>query len=223
MFDIFIRWAPRGTTATGPTSYTIGETKKGDAMWIDDAGTERADAVLPDWWFTHFAYAHLPEHFPGVDTDASRLVMRMRRATGTMGEFARAEHGSRSTELSTAGQRIMLTLTLCGPLTQSEIADLTGMSRAAVSSAVRTLLADGMVNRETSPHDGRAVVHTATEEGKTTYQRVFLERNRRESKLLQALTTEDQTHLMDILEKLMRIAAEETGRGITRAPTEPAR
>ncbi|GAA1581942.1 MarR family winged helix-turn-helix transcriptional regulator [Leucobacter aridicollis] len=192
-------------------------------MWIDDAGAEREDAVLPDWWFTHFAYGQLPEHFPGVDAEASRLVMRMRRATGTIGEFARAEHGSRTGELSTAGQRIMLTLALCGPLTQSDIAGLTGMSRAAVSSAVRTLLADGMISRETSPHDGRAVVHTATEAGLETYQRVFLERNQRESKLLQALTPDDQSHLMEILEKLMRVAAEETGQGITRAPTEPAR
>lgn len=189
-------------------------------MWIDDAGNQRDDAVLPDWWFTHFAYEHLHQHFPGTDADASRLVMRMRRATGTIGEFARLTPEKVDSTLSSAGQRIMLTLTLCGSLTQSDIASLSGMSRAAVSSAVRTLLTDGMISRAPSLSDGRAVVHAVTESGRETYRRMFVERNRRESRLLQALTSEDQTNLMVILEKLMRVAAAETGQGITRPPLD---
>ncbi|MCW4458647.1 MarR family winged helix-turn-helix transcriptional regulator [Microbacterium sp. MPKO10] len=190
-------------------------------MWIDDAGDSRDDAVLPDWWFTHFAYGQLANHFPGVDADASRLVMRMRRATGTIGEYARADGISRNSLLSTAGQRIMLTLTVCGSLTQSKIADLSGMSRAAVSSVVRTLIADGMISRTRSPRDGRSVVHSVTELGESTYQQVFLERNRRESELLQSLTLDDQARLMAILEKLMHVAATENERSITRPPTDP--
>ena len=174
--------------------------------WTDENGEPRHDPVLADWWFTHYAYRVLGEHFPGVDADASRLVMRLRRATGTLSELARsglADHRAPST----AGQRILLTLMLAGPLTQAQIADYSGMSRAAVSSAVRTLIVDGMISRTPSPKDGRAVLHAVTPHGEEVYREAFLARNAKESELLHALTAKEYAQLMQILEKLMSYAA----------------
>ena len=182
-----------------------GEAQDG-TPWIDENGETRHDPVLADWWFTHYAYRVLGAHFPGVDADASRLVMRLRRATGTLSELARsglADHRAPST----AGQRILLTLMLSGPLTQAQIADYSGMSRAAVSSAVRTLIADGMISRTPSATDGRAVVHAVTDHGAEVYREAFLARNAKESELLHALTATEYAQLMQILEKLMSYAA----------------
>lgn len=176
------------------------------ASWLDENGLTRHEPVLADWWFTHFAYRVLPEHFPDVDTNASRLVMRLRRATGIIAELARAglsEHRAPST----AGQRILLTLILAGPLTQAEIADYSGMSRAAVSSAVRTLIVDGLISRAPAPNDGRAVVHAITKRGEEVYRSEFMARNKRESELLGALSPSEYAQLMLILEKLMAYAA----------------
>lgn len=183
-----------------------GDTGASDAPWYDDGGHPRHDPVLADWWFTHFAHRTLADHFPGVDADASRLVMRLRRATGTISELARSGY-SEHRGPSTAGQRILLTLELSGPLTQAQIADYSGMSRAAVSSAVRTLLVDGMITRSASATDGRSVVHTITEHGSSVYREVFLARNRREAELLHVLTSTEYDQLMHILEKLMAYAA----------------
>lgn len=182
-----------------------GEAQDG-ATWVDEDGERRRDPVLADWWFTHYAYRVLGDHFPGVDADASRLVMRLRRANGTLSEIARSDVADHRAP-STAGQRILLTLMLSGPLTQAQIADYSGMSRAAVSSAVRTLIVDGMISRTPSPTDGRAVLHAVTPHGAEVYRDTFLARNAKESELLHALTATEYRQLMQILEKLMSYAA----------------
>ena len=61
--------------------------------------------------------------------------------------------------------RLLFTLWVAGPNESSRAAELTGMSRAAVSSLTKTLSAAGLLARAAEPNDGRAVVLSLTEAG----------------------------------------------------------
>ncbi len=173
--------------------------------------TPRSETDELDFWtFAAFAHAHTGELWPGLDVEASYLVMSLHRATDVM--FFDARQSGDEFRLSTAGQRIMFVLSLCGPLPMLRLAELAGMSKAATWSAVRTLVADGFVDRNRSPEDRRSNVVSITEEGGEVFDRAFRARNVREARWASVLSDEEKSQLHAILGKLMDYAGEHARR-----------
>lgn len=188
-------------------------------VWHDQDGEVRASPVTADWWFTHFVYRRLPEVLPEVDRDASALIMRLRRAQGILQKSIHAHHAG-NPRATPAGQRILMTIGLGGKLTQVQVAQLTGMSTAAVSSAVRTLLAEGLLSRERDPIDKRAVRLQMTSEGHQVWTDTFKARNSFEQRILASLSSDDLSELNRILEKLAAFGADHKG-GVPLSDAEP--
>lgn len=102
------------------------------------------------------------------------------------------------------GFRIMFAVTIKGPQEQSEIARLTGFTRAAVSAAVSTLERDGLVRRAPSSTDARAVMVSMTRRGERAVMRGFHEQSRRVGRWADCLTGAEQHELVRLLRILLR-------------------
>jgi hypothetical protein len=128
------------------------------------------DSTKPDdlgfWSFVDYAVEQAHERLPDVDPLAMRLVMTLHRVAGmVVYDVESTVHRPRG--WSWPGFRAMFCLWLTAPVEAKKVAELTGMSRAAVSALVATLERDGLVAKGRAPHDGRAVQLTLTGKGRS--------------------------------------------------------
>ncbi len=102
-------------------------------------------------------------------------------------------------------------LWLAGPAEAKRVAELTGMSRAAVSALVKTLEREGLVCRRQVAHDRRSVQLALTEVGRVAIADAFAAHNAREQDWVGVLSESEVVTLIGLLGKLMagsaRIAA----------------
>ncbi|MER5536720.1 MarR family winged helix-turn-helix transcriptional regulator [Streptomyces mirabilis] len=78
------------------------------------------------------------------------------------------------------GFHVLFAIWLSAPVEAKKGAELSGMSRAAVSALVNTLERDGLVRKERAAYDGRAVGLSLTDSGQETITSEFLAYNKRE-------------------------------------------
>jgi DNA-binding MarR family transcriptional regulator len=90
-----------------------------------------------------------------------------------------------------------------GPQESRRVAELSGMSRAAVSALVKTLERDGFVQRRHLEHDRRMVELSLSERGKSAIAETFAAHNQREHLWAQALSREEQRTMFVLLGKIM--------------------
>lgn len=90
--------------------------------------------------------------------------------------------------LSAAGFRVLFTVWVFGELEPRRIADLSGVSRAAVSSVLNTLERDGFAERKRESADRRLVTVRLTGEGERRLVETYRAQNRREQALLAPLS-----------------------------------
>lgn len=90
--------------------------------------------------------------------------------------------------LSAAGFRVLFTVWVFGELEPRRIADLSGVSRAAVSSVLNTLERDGFAERKRESADRRLVTVRLTAEGERRLVETYRAQNRREQALLAPLS-----------------------------------
>ncbi|MGW2934615.1 MarR family winged helix-turn-helix transcriptional regulator [Streptomyces sp. NPDC001156] len=100
------------------------------------------------------------------------------------------------------GFRIMNVLWALSTVEVRDLARLTGDSRAAISSAVKTLERDGLVLRSRSDHDRRLVDVTLTELGISQLKEGMLDQARREKAWFAALTPSARSQLTATLTSL---------------------
>jgi DNA-binding MarR family transcriptional regulator len=93
---------------------------------------------------------------PGADLDALRASFDLIRASTRLVQRLEAEVHSPA-GWSMAGFRVMFCVWVGGELEPRDIARLSGLSRAAVSSVLNTLERDGLVERTRESHDRRLV------------------------------------------------------------------
>lgn len=101
------------------------------------------------------------------------------------------------------GFRLMFKLWLLGPSRVSDLAGFSAMTRSAVSNAVNTLEAAGLVERQAVPDDRRAVLVALTEAGRQAVSRAFEEQNRREREWFAPLAGEERDQLADLLRRII--------------------
>ncbi|MGW8765902.1 MarR family winged helix-turn-helix transcriptional regulator [Streptomyces sp. NPDC055815] len=153
------------------------------------------------WSFIDHAVSRATRELPGIDPLAMRLVLTLHRAS-SMVVYDLESTIHRPHGWSWPGFRVVFAIWLSGPVEAKKVAELSGMSRAAVSALVNTLERDGLVTKERSPRDGRAVHLSLTESGLQAITTAFQAHNEREREWADSLSKEEQGTLIRLLEKI---------------------
>ncbi|MGW1786808.1 MarR family winged helix-turn-helix transcriptional regulator [Streptomyces sp. NPDC002143] len=163
---------------------------------------EQPDAEnLHFWSFIDHAVERAGLELPGVDPLAMRLVLTLHRAANMLVyDLESTVHRPRG--WSWPGFRVLFAIWLSGPVEARKVAELSGMSRAAVSALMRTLERDGLVSKERAAYDGRAVQLRLTGAGLEAITSAFRAHNEREQEWARSLSEEEQRTLIDLLSKL---------------------
>jgi MarR family transcriptional regulator, negative regulator of the multidrug operon emrRAB len=157
---------------------------------------------LDYWSFVELARERLNEEFDDNDARATRAVLSLSRAASlVIYDLESSIHRPRG--WSWSAFRLMFVLWLAGPMESAAAANLTGMSRAAVSNLSNTLVASGLLLKEAATQDRRAVTLSMTDKGLSEIREAFRDHNRQESRWASVLTEIEQDLLVMLLEKLM--------------------
>lgn len=172
-------------------------------MANDPAAAEPPPSVPLDYVsFVDYAIERTTRELPEIDPVAMRLVLTLHRATSALVyDLESSVHRPRG--WSWPGFRVLFALWIAGPLEAKRVAELSGMSRAAVSALVNTLHRDGMVSRSQASHDRRAIQLELTEAGRQAITSAFAVHNEREQAWANTLTRPERTILVGLLEKLL--------------------
>lgn len=144
-------------------------------------------------------------HREGGSEDAERadnaeLVFNLFRLHGRL--FRDFEGLHRRSGRSWAGFRVMNVLWALGPVELRDLARLSGVSKAAISSAVTTLERDGLVRRVRVREDGRLVRVGLTDRGHATLDDAVRTQAAREHAWFARLRPAERQHLADLLGRL---------------------
>lgn len=153
------------------------------------------------WSFVDYAIEQVGQRLPGVDPLAMRLVLTLHRAANMVTyDLESSVHRPRG--WSWPGFRVLFAVWLTNPVEAKKVAELTGMSRAAVSALVNTLEKDGLISRQRADYDLRAVQLSLTDAGLEAITSAFRAHNEREQEWADSLSKEEQHTLIDLLSKL---------------------
>jgi len=166
---------------------------------VDTAPGERP---LDFWSFVEVARTRLADNPDAADLGATELLLTLNRASSLI--TYDLESGIHRPEgRSWAAFRLMYVLWLAGKLEPHRLAEVAGMSRAAVSNLVRPLCEQGILVREAHPEDGRAVLLSLTEKGECAARAAYQAQNVREAAWVKALSDEERATLVLLLGKLV--------------------
>jgi DNA-binding MarR family transcriptional regulator len=146
------------------------------------------------------------ERLPTTDPRAMQLILLLYRITNAV-VYDLESTVHRPAGWSWSAFRLVFTLWVSGPLESRQAAQLSGMSRAAVSSLTNTLVASGMLERSPDPRDGRGVLLSLTEQGREALETTFRAHNEREAEWAALLTPEELDTLNTVLGKLAAAAS----------------
>ncbi len=156
---------------------------------------------LDFWTFVDAAVERAGERLPGIEPEAMRLILTLYRVTNMMVyDMESVVHRPRG--WSYPGFRLLFTLWIAGPMEAKRAAELSGMSRQAVSALVTTLDRDGLVSKVPDTNDRRAVRLSLTERGQTAITEAFATHNARESLWAETLSADERDTLVRLLAKL---------------------
>lgn len=155
--------------------------------------------------FADIALDRTVERLPETDRSAMAMVLLLYRVSNTVVyDIESTVH--RPAGWSWSAFRLLFTLWVAGPQEASRAAELSGMSRAAVSSLSKTLNAAGLVARTPDERDKRGVVLSLTEAGTNRLEATFRVHNQRESEWAALLTPEELEVFNTVLTKLAHAA-----------------
>jgi DNA-binding MarR family transcriptional regulator len=156
---------------------------------------------LDFWSFVDAAVERVGDRLPQIDPEAMRLILTLYRVTNmVVYDLESVVHRPRG--WSYPGFRLLFTLWVAGPMEAKRAAELSGMSRQAVSALVGTLSRDGLVSKTPDVDDRRAVRLSLTEAGEEAIGSAFATHNERERLWADPLTGEERATLVRLLGKL---------------------
>ncbi|ASR35888.1 MarR family transcriptional regulator [Prauserella marina] len=161
-----------------------------------------AEDELDFWSFIELANRRLSAEYGFRHQLATELLLTLNRTSNIVTyDLEASVHRPRGRSWS--GFRLLFVVWLAGPLEPRKAAELTGMSRAAVSNLSKTLIADGLLARTQGEHDGRSVLLSLTERGEREMVELFKAQNDREYEWASVLTEAEQRILVMLLDKLV--------------------
>ncbi len=101
------------------------------------------------------------------------------------------------------GFRLMFKLWILGPTQPARLAEISAMSRSAVTNVVNTLERDALVERRPMPGDRRAVVVALSGKGEAAVRETFTEQARREQEWFSPLDPREQADLSGLLARIL--------------------
>ena len=141
---------------------------------------------------------------PEADLDALRASFDLIRASTRLVQRLEAEV-HREAGWSMAGFRVMFCVWVGGELEPRDIARLSGLSRAAVSSVLNTLERDGLVARFRESDDRRLVTVRLTSDGAERLVAAYRRQNEVEQDFFGALSAADRRRLARDLAGLLDV------------------
>jgi DNA-binding MarR family transcriptional regulator len=152
--------------------------------------------------FEEAARDKVADEVPDADLDVFAATFDLvRLATRVVHDLESRVH--RPAGWSYAGFRVMFTVWVAGSLPPMDIAHLSGLSRAAVSSVVNTLERDGLVTRSRESDDRRVVTVRLTDEGERRLVEAYAEQNERSSQLWRDLSTPELATFTDLCRRAL--------------------
>ena len=151
--------------------------------------------------FVDRAIEDVTTRLDGIDRTAMQFGMLLHRVTNVV-VYDLESSVHRPAGWSWSAFRAVSTLWVNGPCEPSRLAELAGMSRQAVAALAKTLDTDGLIERQTAPHDARPVVLSLTAAGPEQIERVYREHNRREVDWATALDPDERATMIHLLSKL---------------------
>jgi len=161
------------------------------------------DSDEPDFWsFIAAANSKLAGEYGFEHQLATEVLLTLNRASNIVTyDLESSIHRPRGWSWSSF--RLLFVTWLAGPIEPKRAAELSGMSRAAVSNLSKTLIADGLLVRTPDQVDGRSVRLALTDDGHTRMVESFAEQNEREQAWASVLTEPEQRILVMLLNKLI--------------------
>lgn len=160
------------------------------------------ERALDFWSFVEVARERLADDPAAADLGATELLLTLNRASSLI--TYDLESGIHRPEgRSWAAFRIMYVLWLAGKMEPHRLAEVAGMSRAAVSNLSKSLCEQGILVREPHPADRRAVLLSLSEKGEGAARAAYRAQNVRETAWVSALTDEERGTLVALLGKLV--------------------
>jgi DNA-binding MarR family transcriptional regulator len=106
--------------------------------------------------------------------------------------------------LSWAAYRLMFAMRSAGPQTPLNLSRMTNVTKATVSTGLRTLERHGFVRREPTPLDGRSVMVHLTSAGQAVLAQLIVRTNEREVDWAGALEPDEREAFVRLLHKVRR-------------------
>ncbi|MBB6548559.1 MarR family transcriptional regulator [Nonomuraea rubra] len=157
----------------------------------------------PDLEYAAYARERLATMPPPADPEAFALAYHLLQlAYLLVTDLETRIHRPRGWTLP--GFRLMFKLWLLGPTQPVRLAEISAMSRSAVTNAVNTLERGSLVERRPVPGDGRAVVIALTEAGERAVREAFAEQARREGEWFAPLDEAERARLTGLLTRILR-------------------
>jgi len=139
---------------------------------------------------------------PDVDLRAMSFVFDLLRVVNRLLHDFDA-HVYRPRGLTWAGFRVLFSLWVEPESPPARLAVLSGVSRATISSVLKTLERNGLVRRSRESEDRRVVTVTITERGERLVREAFLAQHRRERAWVDDLDPDDVDRLVEVLRSLL--------------------
>ena len=159
--------------------------------------------------FSEMAVSRVTNELPHPDLELFLLSFLFSR---TSTQFARhvESHVHRPSGLTWAGFRILFTVWVCGSMESNRVARFSGLSRASVSSALKTLERDQLITRKNGSDDRRVVFVGLTKKGKNAVKDAYIEQHKSEQDFYGVLTDQEKETLTNLIEKILFSSADET-------------
>lgn len=152
--------------------------------------------------FTRAALEQVGRELPTADLSVLRASLDLIRvATRLTHRLESAVH--RPTGWSMAGFRVMFCVWITDELEPRQIARLSGLSRAAVSSVLNTLERDGLIERSRESDDRRLVTVRLTEAGRQGVLEAYSRQNDLERQFFDGFDAEELATLDRLLSRLL--------------------
>ncbi len=153
------------------------------------------------WSFIDLARTRLHEEFATCDVEATEILLGLNRVS-TLITYDLESQIHRPEKRSWATYRLMYALWIAEKLESKKLAELTGMSRAAVSNLTGPMMDQGLVRKSTHPDDARSILLELTEEGLQATRGAYHLQNAREQQWVEALTEDERKELLRMLYKI---------------------
>ncbi|PCC45530.1 hypothetical protein CIK64_15335 [Brevibacterium aurantiacum] len=164
--------------------------------------TSKAGQELDYWSFVKLTRLRLGDQFDLEHLQANQAVLSLNRAAGAITyDLESIIHRPRLG--SWAAYTLLFVLWNAGPMPSHRLAELSNMSRAAVSNMTKTLLTRGYIEKKPHSRDGRAITLHLTESGTVAIEESFAKEVVREREWMSALTDIEQQLLIQLLDKLI--------------------